>query len=106
MSPVTKAGPEHQAAPGEEQKVGKVATVLDLVHGDHSLERKILRRVKAKDAPVLFQWDDTNLEAFWTRAVAYGAVANAHAPPINGGAHLVGEATPATTLLLKQWILS
>jgi hypothetical protein len=101
---VTTSGGEEQT---QEQKV---TTVLDLVNGDGSLEREILDYFKANpDAPpLLFEWDDTNLGEFWTRAVAYGGVPNAHAPPqqINGGAHLVRAATPANTLLLKRWILS
>jgi hypothetical protein len=100
MRDVTTSGREEQT---QEEKV---TTVLDLVHGNLSLEREIVGRFESNvdDPPVLFEWVDTNLRAFWNKAVAYSGVANAHAPPhqINGGAHLAG--VPDTDRL-KQWIL-
>jgi hypothetical protein len=99
-----------EVSPSTGSTTAGVMTVLDLVHGDHALEHRILQRFREDmdDSPLLFEWVDANLEAFWIKAVGYGGVVNSVAPPaeINKGAHLEGEATDANKLLFKQWILS
>jgi hypothetical protein len=83
--------------------------VLDLVNGNRTLAREIVDAFESNvdDPPLFFEWVDANLRTFWNKAVAYGGIAGAHAPPqqINGGAHLAGAATHENTDLLKQWIL-
>jgi hypothetical protein len=50
--------------------------MLDLVQDDSPLEQRILQRFRKNvdDPPLLFDWVDPNLEAFWIKAVGYGAV--------------------------------
>jgi hypothetical protein len=94
--------PKSVTEAGKKPEGGDV-TVFDLVLGDTVLEKEILEVSDDENPPIFFRWHEAGLSSFWTKAMAYGTSANAHAPPvaINAGAHLAGELDLSA---LKVWI--
>jgi hypothetical protein len=84
-------------------------TILDLVNGDKELEAEVQNLVSKnrEDQHLLFDWELTTLGEFWNKAVAYGAGGGPHAPPppIFGGNHPVGPATPASIEQMQRGFL-
>jgi hypothetical protein len=95
--------PKSVTEAGKKPKAKSEVTIFDLVLGDAVLEKKILEVSNDENPPIFFRWHEAGLSSFWTKAVAYGMSANAHAPPvaINAGAHPVGEPDLSS---LKVWI--
>jgi hypothetical protein len=98
----------HKKLSARSSRLKEGVAVIDMVCGDAALAEHVSRAyVNEDDAPIFFDWNDTNLAVFWSKAVDYGAIQGADAPPaeINGGSHLTGEPTQDNVRALKHWIL-
>jgi hypothetical protein len=105
---VTEASKARKKPMRRSERLLKGVSVIELVHGDTVLAGHVHRAHKsADDRPLVFDWNDANVAAFWTKAVDYGSVEGSDAPPteVNGGVHLSGEPTQDNVRDLKLWIL-
>ena len=80
-----------------------------LANGDDLWEARVIACSKSvDDPPILPGWNLGPCEEFYNKAVAYGASGGAELPPaqVFGGAHPVGQATPADIQRLQLDIVT